>query len=358
MRGQLLKTLVSLLITLLCLGSLLSTLIWFMIDSNNEDLRRPVPQKKRPPKNFDLCKGCKEVIEKVLQEYSQTWKKQEDNYLKFRSKLNSNCHGPEKAFITQGNTPVGTKIVYDGEKKRSLEVTSEIFSTFVKVRPFLNKTWDTCAVVGNGGILTDSGCGAAIDSAQFVIRCNLPPLKDGFEKHVGVKTSLVTANPSILRDKYGNLMGRRRAFVEDLKTYSDSLLLLPAFSYGINTPVSLRASYTIEDFGSPIQPVFFNPEYLRNLANFWRSQGLRAGRPSTGLLMASLALELCNNVDLYGFWPFDSHPYGLYALTNHYYDDRQAGRVHAMPAEFQLLMRLHNDGVLKLHIGDCRPGKK
>ncbi|XP_074552246.1 alpha-2,8-sialyltransferase 8F-like [Halichoeres trimaculatus] len=352
MRGQLLKTLVSLLITLLCLGSLLSTLIWFMIDSNNEDLRRPVPQKKRPPKNFDLCKGCKEVIEKVLQEYSQTWKKQEDNYLKFRSTLHSNCHGQEMAFITQVNTPVETYIDYHPEK-RSLKVTPEIFSTFVKVSPFLNKTWDTCAVVGNGGILIDSGCGAAIDSAQFVIRCNLPPLKDGFEKHVGVKTSLVTANPTILHNKYGKLMGRRRAFVEDLKTYSDSLLLFPAFSFGAYTSACLRASYTIKDFSSPIQPVFFNPEYLRSLDKFWRSQGLRAGRPSTGLFMVGLALELCNNVHLYGFWPFDAHPYGLYSLTNHYYDDIKAKGVHAMPAEFQLLMQLHNDGVLKLHIGDC-----
>lgn len=36
--------------------------------------------------------------------------------------------------------------------------------------PFSNKTWDTCAVVGNGGILNNSSCGKMIDSAQFVIR--------------------------------------------------------------------------------------------------------------------------------------------------------------------------------------------
>lgn len=358
MRGHLLKSLFSLVITLLCLGSLLSTAVWFMFD-NNVDPRLPAPQKKSAPKTSDLCKGCKEIIEKVMKHYSQTWQKQEENYKKFRSQLSSRCNGFQKAIITQANTPVGFKLVYDGEKKRALQVNAEIFSTFTKVHPFSNKTWDTCAVVGNGGILTDSGCGEKIDSAQFVMRCNLPPLENGYEKHVGIKTDLVTANPSILMEKYGALMGRRRPFVESLHTYGDSLLLLPAFSYGHNTPICLRAAYTIEDFGSPIRPIYFNPQYLQSLATFWRSQGLRSVRLSTGIIMASLALEVCENVHLYGFWPFSNHPYGLYDLTHHYYDNRQSKKkFHAMPAEFELLMQLHSQGVLKLHLGDCRSEKK
>ncbi|XP_035511153.1 alpha-2,8-sialyltransferase 8F-like [Morone saxatilis] len=305
MRGQLFKSLFSLVITVYCLGTMLTTL------------------------------------------------------LVHKSQLNSKCHGFDKAIISQANTPVGSKLVYDGEKKRTLQVTPEIFSTFAKERPFPNKTWDTCAVVGNGGILTNSSCGNTIDSAQFVIRCNLPPLNNGFEKHVGIKTDLVTANPSILIKKYGALMGHRRPFVESLRSYGNSLLLLPAFSYSHNTPVCLRAFYTMEDFESPIQPIFFNPEYLEKLALFWRSQGLRAVRLSTGIMMASMALELCANVHLYGFWPFSNHPHNFQALTNHYYDNQPATRgFHAMPTEFDLLLRLHTQGVLKLHLGKCHPGAK
>uniref|UniRef100_A0A8C9YTK8 ST8 alpha-N-acetyl-neuraminide alpha-2,8-sialyltransferase 6 n=1 Tax=Sander lucioperca TaxID=283035 RepID=A0A8C9YTK8_SANLU len=341
MRVQLLKSFFSLVITL-CLGSL------------NVEPHRPPPHKKSRPRPSDLCKGCREVIDKVQQHYSQPWKKQEDNYQKFRSLLSSKCHGFDKAIITQANTPVGSKLVYDGEKKRTLQVTPEIFSTFVKENPFPNKSRDTCAVVGNGGILTDSGCGKMIDSAQFVMRCNLPPLDKGYEKHVGMKTDLVTANPSIFLEKYGALKGRRRPFVESLRSYGNSLLLLPAFSYGHNTPVCMRAVYSIEDFESPTRPIFFNPEYLQSLALFWRSQGLQAVRLSTGIMMASLALEHCANVHLYGFWPFSNHPDGLYALTNHYYDDRQTKKkFHAMPTEFDLLLRLHSQGVLRLHLGDC-----
>lgn len=355
MRGQLLKTLFSLGITLFCLGSLLTSVIWYIFDSKYEQPRMPPPQKKLPP--GELCKGCKEIIDKVLERYSHTWEKKEENYQKFRSQLSNSCHGHDRAIITQVNTAVGTKLVYDGDKKRSLQVTKEIFSTFVKESPFPNKTWDTCAVVGNGGILADSACGKVIDSAQFVMRCNLPPLENGYEKHVGVKTDLVTANPSILLQKYGALMGRRRPFVESLRSYGNSLVALPAFSFGLNTPVSLRVVYAVEDFESPARPIFFNPEYLHSLGVFWRSQGVKAPRLSTGLMMTSLALELCANVHLYGFWPFDNHPHGLHTLTHHYYDDRRAkNRFHAMPVEFDLLLRLHTEGVLRLHLGRC--GKK
>ncbi|XP_008302014.1 LOW QUALITY PROTEIN: alpha-2,8-sialyltransferase 8E-like, partial [Stegastes partitus] len=222
--------------------------------------------------------------------------------------------------------------------------------------PFSNKTWDTCAVVGNGGILTNSSCGKVIDSAQFVMRCNLPPLENEYEKHVGIKTDFVTANPSIFVQKYGALMESRRPFVESLHTYGNSLLLLPSFSYTLNTPVTLRVFYTIKDFDSPIRPVFLNPEYFQSLNLFWSSQGINGVRLSTGFTMVSLALELCNNVHLYGFWPFSKHPYDLHHLTNHYYDNRQPSKlIHAMPTEFELLLQLHSQGILRLHLGDCQP---
>lgn len=63
-----------------------------------------------------------------------------------RSQLNSKCHGFDKAIISQANTPVGSKLVYDGEKKRTLQVTPEIFSTFAKVWwSFMNVTTKSAA---------------------------------------------------------------------------------------------------------------------------------------------------------------------------------------------------------------------
>ncbi|XP_077351769.1 alpha-2,8-sialyltransferase 8E-like isoform X4 [Festucalex cinctus] len=308
-------------ITLLCLGSLLSSVTWYLIDEQSGlASHKPPAQRKSSPSV--LCKGC-------------------------RSRLSSSCRGFEKAIITQANTPVGTKIVYEAESTKTL-----------REHPFSNKTFDTCAVVGNGGILMDSGCGKMIDSTRFVMRCNLPPLNKEYSKDVGFRTDLVTANPSIFNEKYNSLSGRRRGAMERLQSYGKSLILLPAFSFAMNTQVSLRVAYTLEDFGSPSHAVFFNPDYLRNLSQFWNTNGLKSRRLSTGVMMASLALEVCSNVHLYGFWPFSNHPHGLYALTNHYYDDTKAKRwFHAMPVEFDLLLKLHSQGVLRLHLGRCLTDK-
>ncbi|XP_061837879.2 alpha-2,8-sialyltransferase 8F-like isoform X3 [Nerophis lumbriciformis] len=356
----------SFMITLLCVGSLLSTVTWFMVDDDSGVTSyKPPPQKKGSPNPSSLCKGCKELIDNVLKRHTKTWKKNEKNYQTFISGMSSSCR-VDKAIITQDNTPVGTKISFDGERSRTLQIKPNIFKTFIKEHPFSNHTFDTCAVVGNGGILMDSGCGKMIDSAQFVmrkwllscsrwLRCNLPPLNDEYGKHVGVKTDLVTANPSILREKYGSLMNNRREFAESLQSYGKSFILLPAFSYGANTALSLRVAYTVEDFASPAHPVFFNPDYLRNLSQFWTRHGLKSRRLSTGIMMASMALGACSNVHLYGFWPFTNHPHRLYTLTNHYYDDRKANtKFHAMPEEFDMLLKLHSQGVLRLHLGDCQ----
>ncbi|XP_063040417.1 alpha-N-acetylneuraminide alpha-2,8-sialyltransferase-like [Engraulis encrasicolus] len=316
-------------------------------------LHFPLPNQKGVDSKRNVsCGGS--VIDKVMEGYSLNWKRNETNYQQFRVLLSSMCNGTSKAVVTQDKTPVGSTVTYDGESKKTLKVDAPLFSLFPKESPFVNKTWDTCSVVGNGGILTNSSCGPLIDSAQFVIRCNLPPIENDYEKDVGNESDLVTANPSILHEKFKDLVERRKPFADKLRSYGNSLIFLPAFSFSFNTALCRRASYTAEDFQSPAQPVYMNPEYMRNVALFWHSQGLRAKRLSTGLIMASLALELCSSVHLYGFWPFSTHPHTCQALANHYYDNVQFKKnIHAMPTEFGLLLRLHSQGILRVHLGQC-----
>ncbi|XP_035255178.1 alpha-2,8-sialyltransferase 8F-like [Anguilla anguilla] len=356
MRGLLLKLLFSLMLCLFILGTVLTAFVWYVFSYSDVKPRSsPSQVRKSPESDTSACKDCREyTIDKMVELYSYAWKKQNANFNKFRSQLSSRCRGVSTAIVTQNNTPLDSKIYYDGEKRKPLQVTPKLYSTFAKEQPFENVTWKTCAVVGNGGILVNSSCGEAIDSAHFVFRCNLPPLDKAYQKDVGNKTNLVTANPSILIEKFEGLMEYRRPFVESLSDYGEALLLLPAFSYAHNTPVSLRAFYTLRDFGGRARPAFLSPAYLQSLAHFWRAQGLRTVRLSTGLIVASLALELCANVHLYGFWPHAQHPHDRRPLTNHYYDDRQGKKkVHAMPAEFGHLLRLHRQGVVRVHLGQC-----
>ncbi|XP_048859099.1 alpha-2,8-sialyltransferase 8F-like [Brienomyrus brachyistius] len=312
---------------------------------------------KEKPGNDVTDKYCREkTIENIMKVYSQDWMKQEDFITLLRSELNSKCNGVVNAIVTQSNSPLGSNITYDSEK-RITKVTPKLFDTFVKDSPFVNKTFKTCSVVGNGGVLANSSCGEEIDSAQFVIRCNLAPLDKGYKRDVGNKTNLVTSNPSILVKKFESLMELRRPFMERLGTFGDSLVLMPTFTYMRNTAVTLRVLYTVHDFQSPALPIFLNPEYIRNLAQFWETRGLKK-RLSTGIMMVSLALELCDEVNLYGFWPYPQHPRDCRSLTNHYYDDVKAKSVHAMPVEFNRLLQLHTLGVIRLHLGDCSPRPK
>lgn len=50
-----------------------------------------------------------------------------------RTGLSVKCNGFDKAIITKNNTPVGSKLVYDGDKKKTLQVNKELFNIFTKV---------------------------------------------------------------------------------------------------------------------------------------------------------------------------------------------------------------------------------
>lgn len=91
--------------------------------------------------------------------------------------------------------------------------------------------------------------------------------------------------------------------------------------------------------------------------SYWLTNKVPIKRPSTGLLMYTLATRFCDEIHLYGFWPFPKDLNGK-AVKYHYYDDLKyryfsnAGP-HRMPLEFKTLNVLHNRGALKLTTGKC-----
>ncbi|XP_052582787.1 alpha-2,8-sialyltransferase 8F [Peromyscus californicus insignis] len=281
------------------------------------------------------------------------WRRQAEEYENFRAKLASCCDAVQSFVVSQNNTPLGTNMSYEVENKRQIPIRENLFHMFPVTQPFVNYPYNQCAVVGNGGILNKSLCGAEIDKADFVFRCNLPPITGNASKDVGSKTNLVTVNPSIITLKYKNLKEKKARFLEDISNYGDAFLLLPAFSYRANTGISFKVYETLKESKVRQKVLFFHPMYLRHLATFWRTKGVTAYRLSSGLMIASVAVELCENVKLYGFWPF-SKTVEETPVSHHYYDNKLPKRgFHQMPKEYIQMLQLHMKGILKVQFSKC-----
>eukprot|EP00058_Branchiostoma_floridae_P013008 XP_002598496.1 hypothetical protein BRAFLDRAFT_118304 [Branchiostoma floridae] len=104
----------------------------------------------------------------------------------------------QKLFVmTQRNVKLNGSVKYQ-TGTGYFNITKDLYSWLPRDLLFGYKKYGTCSVVGNGGILLNSGCGRKIDSADFVIRMNLPQMKN-YTEDVGKKTNLVSVNPSILK---------------------------------------------------------------------------------------------------------------------------------------------------------------
>lgn len=138
-----------------------------------------------------------------------------------------------------------------------------------------------------------------------------------------------------------------------LQTYENASVVLPAFYNTRNTDVSFRVKYMLDDFSSQRGVYFFHPQYLLNVQRFWSLQGVHAKRLSSGLMLVTAAMELCEEVHLYGFWAFPMNPSGV-VITHHYYDNvKPRPGFHAMPHEIFNFLHMHTRGILHLHTGTC-----
>ncbi|XP_043080170.1 alpha-2,8-sialyltransferase 8E-like [Puntigrus tetrazona] len=258
------------------------------------------------------------------------------------------CNATDSLYLTKKNTALNQSITYETSNR-----VYKVEAALHKILPedFL---WSSrghlgrCAVVGNGGILKNSSCGREIDSADFVIRLNLAPINDS---DVGLKSDLVTVNPSQLSAE--NMAANPGPLVGRVSVYGNAPLIIPAFAYTVCTAVSIKTLQVLQTL-RPQQPVvFFSPYYLKSLDRFWKRKGLKAKRLSTGFMLVNTALELCDDVRLYGFWPFDVN-LKQQILQHHYYDNKPPNlHIHAMPEEFFQLLQLHSQGALTLQLQPC-----
>ncbi|XP_061783226.1 alpha-2,8-sialyltransferase 8E isoform X8 [Nerophis lumbriciformis] len=281
------------------------------------------------------------------------WEQSKEETSNFKMSLSRCCNAPSFLFTTKKNTPAGTKLRYEVDTSGILPITTEVFKMFPDDMPYSKSQYKKCAVIGNGGIIKNTNCGKEIDSADFVFRCNIPPISEKYSADVGTKTDLVTVNPSIITERFQKLEKWRRPFFDVLQNYENSSVVLPAFYNLRNTDMSFRVKYMLDDFDSQRGAFFFHPQYLLNVQRFWAVQGVRAKRLSSGLMLVTAALEMCEEVHLYGFWAFPMNPLGIF-ITHHYYDNvKPRPGFHAMPHEIFNFIHMHARGIVHVHTGPC-----
>ncbi|XP_035662801.1 alpha-N-acetylneuraminide alpha-2,8-sialyltransferase-like [Branchiostoma floridae] len=344
-----------------------SLLPWFPArrEVHNEAKVVKPPSKKKPVKHTPVLEACHpQSFEDDFPGYGYKKSTTEETEWKFnytaieelRESLEKCCRVRDLFIATRQNVPKGSLLRFDGDKS-VLKITHRTTGLLPQNSSLSGQFFKSCSVVGNGGILMGSKCGNKIDTSEFVIRCNLAPVNAVFSEDVGSKTSLITLNPSILEKKYKKLSERgvRNAFLQDISAYNDSLIWIPAFSYRRNMQLAYYAHKTLQGANAQQRVVFPHPNHLRMLGKYWSDQGLPQGkRLSTGLFLASAAISYCQEVHLYGFWPFDVNCQGN-NVTYHYYDKGYQSSGHSMSSEFVQLLKLQDKRVVHITTEKCQP---
>ncbi|XP_078660109.1 CMP-N-acetylneuraminate-poly-alpha-2,8-sialyltransferase-like [Branchiostoma floridae x Branchiostoma belcheri] len=248
---------------------------------------------------------------------------------------------------------------YEASRSRRANITENFLRLIPESSPLLGRHFRSCAVVGNSGILLGSRCGPQIDSADFVFRCNLPDL-EGFENDVGTKSNLTTMNPSVLPHEYKgyakNSSIQKLEFVRRLRLIHDQILHIPAF---VSVSGRKEVEFTnrmILKHRLPIKLSYAPRHTSKRMQKLWNDSEFQPKRPSTGNILFALAACLCDQIHLYGFYPFAKDEKGR-KIEYHYYGDVRNHRKHNMTEEYRAFQRLHQRKALVLHTEPCDDAK-
>ncbi|XP_034984523.1 alpha-2,8-sialyltransferase 8F-like [Zootoca vivipara] len=325
-------------------------LVWLLESKNlffgNFQYRKTSRDEKRTRavKKWNTWIEDRKILEHMLLTEECPWDPDAAAVAQYRVELEQCCNASSLLILTKENTPLGSNIVF-GKDGRKVAVTPELVDLLPERSTFSEVEYKHCAVVGNGGILQRSRCGKEIDQADFVIRFSLPPPTNSSED-VGSKTSLVALNLSSLDIKSRG--SQRKRLADTLRPYRDALLLLllaPSVTPTLQSRPRNPPLHPLEDSDVLQRASFLNPQYLAALGSYWTREGFQPECLSPNFAFVSLALELCQRITLYGFWPF-AHSLSGQPIPRH-------SQVRVRPSEFSCYLKMYLQGILRLRLGKC-----
>ncbi|XP_022093692.1 CMP-N-acetylneuraminate-poly-alpha-2,8-sialyltransferase-like [Acanthaster planci] len=216
-----------------------------------------------------------------------------------------------------------------------------------------------CAVVGNGGILVGSGCGAEIDSHDFVIRANLPPLQ-GYEYDVGRTANLSAFNTRTLMNfnsgLAANATGKALDILERfLRYFSDLGETILWYPKTLREPYNEMFRLVTKYLKSTSKHTKIHYAYSWKPIHVEKEWALE-GTGTLGFDTFAVARTFCDNITLYGFFPFHEDQDGR-KIPHHYFEDMEFsynGTVHNFLLEHQKLKELDTRGEVRLVTSACR----
>ncbi|XP_065544382.1 alpha-2,8-sialyltransferase 8B [Lathamus discolor] len=299
-----------------------------------------------------------ESIKHNIKPTSSKWRHNQTLSLKIRKQILKFLDAEKDISVLKGTLKPGDIIHYVFDRDSTMNVSQNLYELLPRTSPLKGKQFPTCAIVGNSGVLLSSRCGPEIDAHSFVIRCNLAPVQE-YSQDVGMKTDLVTMNPSVIQRAFEDLVNEtwREKLLQRLHSLNGSILWIPAFMAKGGKERVEWVNELILKHHINVRTAYPSLRLLHAVRGYWLTNKVHIKRPTTGLLMYTLATRFCNQIYLYGFWPFpldqNQNP-----VKYHYYDSLKYGYTsqaspHTMPLEFKALKTLHQQGALKLTVGEC-----
>ncbi|XP_019631257.1 PREDICTED: CMP-N-acetylneuraminate-poly-alpha-2,8-sialyltransferase-like [Branchiostoma belcheri] len=266
---------------------------------------------------------------------------------------------PDKDLtIDQSRVSVGQRLTYALDVNKFQTITEQFYRQIPESSPLLGKHFKSCAVVGNSGILLGSRCGPQIDSADFVFRCNLPDI-EGFENDVGTKSNFTTMNPSVLPHDYDGIDTNTSVydrFLERLRSIDNQILHIPGFVAPGGRPDVYFTLWMIRENHLPMI-LTLQPRETTEKMN--ALMGFKTKRASSGSFLFALAACKCDQIHMYGFYPFGKDERGR-NITYHYYGEGTCttrmlpAHVHNMSEEYRTFQMFHRRKALVLHTEPCQ----